>query len=125
MRGHAGRSAALAFSVEAEAIDVPLRSTTVTTVNSMSSRGFAGGIAMGTPGLAKYTLRPGAIAPFVELGPSFRLPTSGLSTHGITVGIGAQVHVKVLKIQPAVRYTRWAQNELENPWRAQTRLSSW
>jgi hypothetical protein len=104
------------FSLEADAIYVPLRSNTVTTVNGAASRPFAGGITTWEfPLLARYTLRTGAVAPFAEVGPSFRLPTSGLSTHGITAGVGAQVHLRVLKIQPAVRYTRWAQNQFGEP----------
>jgi hypothetical protein len=104
------------FSVEAEAIYVPLRSTTVTTINGAQSRGFVGGIATWEfPLLAKYTFGTRTVAPFAEAGPSFRLPTSGLSTRGITAGVGAQVHLRVLKIQPAVRYTRWAQNAFGEP----------
>ena len=99
------------FSVEADAIYAPLRSSTVTTVNGAASRGFVSGIVTWElPLLARYTLHTGPVAPLAEAGPSFRLPTSGLSTHGITVGVGAQIHPGVLKIQPAVRYTRWAQN---------------
>jgi hypothetical protein len=104
------------LSVEADAIYVSLRSTTVTTVNGAASRAFASGFTTWElPLLAGYTLRTGAIAPFAEVGPSFRLPTSGLSTHGITVGLGAQIHPGVLKIRPTVRYTRWAQNAFGEP----------
>ena len=104
------------FSVEADAIYVPLRSTTVTTINGTQSSGFGGGITTWEfPALAKYTFGTRTITPFAETGPSFRLPTSGLSTHGITAGLGAQVHLRVLKIQPAVRYTRWAQNAFGEP----------
>jgi len=99
------------FSAEADAIYVPLHSTTVTTVNGAPSRGYSSGIVTWEfPVLAKYTFQTGNVAPFVEAGPSFRLPTTGLSTRGITAGVGAQVHLRVLKIQPAIRYTRWAQN---------------
>ena len=104
------------FSVEADAIYVPLHSTTINMINGVPSRGFGSGITTWEfPVLAKYTLRSGALAPFAEVGPSFRLPTTGLSTHGITVGVGAQIHPWVLKIQPAVRYTRWAQNAFGEP----------
>ena len=104
------------FSVEADAIYVPLRSTTIATVNGIQSGGFGSGITTWEfPVLAKYTFRAGTIAPFAEAGPSFRLPTTGLSTHGFTAGQGAQVPVKVLKFQPAVRYTRWAQNAFGAP----------
>jgi hypothetical protein len=104
------------LSVEADAIYVPLRSTIVTTVNGVASRPFAGGISTWEfPLLARYTFETGRIAPVVEAGPSFRLPTSGLSTRGVTAGVGAQIRSWGLKIQPAVRYTRWAQNAFGQP----------
>jgi hypothetical protein len=104
------------FSLETDAVYVPLRSSTITTVNGFASRPSASGLTTWEfPLLAKYTLRTGVVAPFAEAGPSFRLPTSGLSTRGITVGVGAQIHSRILKIQPAVRYTRWAQNAFGEP----------
>ena len=104
------------FSVEADAIYAPLRSTVINTVNGAQSHGFSSGIATWElPLLARYTLQTGAVSPFAEVGPSFRLATSGLSTRGITAGVGAHVHLGVLRIQPAVRYTRWAQSAFDEP----------
>ncbi len=65
------------------------------------------------PLLAKYTFRPQAkIRPFAEAGPSFRLAGnlngSNPSMAGMTVGGGFQTNYGVMKISPALRYTRWA-----------------
>ena len=63
------------------------------------------------PVLAKYRVSTGSIRPFVALGPSFRLPKelggSWLSNYGATVGAGVEFPLKMLKIAPTVRYTRW------------------
>jgi hypothetical protein len=63
------------------------------------------------PVLAKYRLSTGSIRPFLALGPSFRLPKelggSWLSNYGATAGAGVEFPLKMLKIAPTVRYTRW------------------
>jgi hypothetical protein len=66
------------------------------------------------PVLAKYRFRPGAIGPFIEGGPSFRLATSGLSTFGATAGAGVQFHRGPVHIAPGVRYTRWQASAFPN-----------
>jgi len=60
------------------------------------------------PLLLKYTFRAGVMNPFVELGPSF-LPSQSRQ-HGITAGAGAEMNLGSMKVAPAVRYNRWADN---------------
>jgi hypothetical protein len=45
--------------------------------------------------------------PFVEGGPSFRLPEEYLATHGVTAGAGVEMHWRALHIAPEFRYTYW------------------
>jgi len=63
------------------------------------------------PVLAKYKLPVAAVKTFVEVGPSFRatgnLNGKDPSHYGITGGLGAEAHLRKLKISPTVRYTRW------------------
>jgi hypothetical protein len=63
---------------------------------------------LGIPVLAKYRFRFGKINPYVEAGPSFRLPVVGLSDEGATAGISVEMHRRALHIAPALPYTRWA-----------------
>lgn len=64
------------------------------------------------PVLTKYTLATGALMPFVEGGPSFRvtgnLNSTNPSHYGATMGVGTNIRLRRFKIAPAVRYTRWA-----------------
>jgi hypothetical protein len=64
------------------------------------------------PVLAKYTLSSRGGRPFVEGGPSFRLAgnlnSANPSHHGLTLGAGAGVRLRRLKIAPGIRYTYWA-----------------
>jgi hypothetical protein len=66
------------------------------------------------PILAKYRFAFRGVTPFVEAGPSFRttgnLNSANPSHHGITAGLGVEMHVHRLNIAPAVRYTRWAED---------------
>ena len=63
------------------------------------------------PVLAKYrfpaSLEKPPVRPFLELGPSFRLPQglTGVSHYGITAGAGVEFTLRRLKIAPAFRYT--------------------
>jgi hypothetical protein len=97
------------FSVEVDAIYRPLRTETVTTFNGMKSDPFPGSNATWEiPVMAKYRFAMGLIRPFVEAGPSFRLPANNLSNYGFTAGAGIEMHLRMLKIAPSLRYTRWA-----------------
>lgn len=62
------------------------------------------------PVLAKYKFSlplVGTIAkPFVEAGPSFRIPQT-VTNFGVAAGVGVEMGWKMLKIAPGVRYTRW------------------
>ncbi len=63
------------------------------------------------PVLAKYRLRGRSTTPFVEAGPSFRLPQDAngpLSTYGLVVGAGVDIRVGRIRIAPVLRYTHWA-----------------
>jgi hypothetical protein len=63
------------------------------------------------------------MTPFVELGPSFRLPQDAngpLSTYGLAAGAGVEIHMGRIRIGPVLRYTHRAsdrtgatQNQLE------------
>ena len=63
------------------------------------------------PVLLKYRFSTGSVRPFLAMGPSFRLPKeiagAWLSNYGATVGAGVEIPLKMLKIAPTVRYTRW------------------
>jgi hypothetical protein len=70
------------------------------------------------PVLAKYKFEIGRFKPFVETGPSLRLPVNDggeLSIYGITAGGGVEVHWRKLKIAPGVHYTRWAEQSSPVP----------
>ncbi len=81
------------------------------------------------PVLAKYKVRLlHRVRPFAELGPSFRLdgnfngPTP--SHFGVTGGAGLEAALGKLKISPAIRYTRWAEERSpRNAFRAATFLN--
>jgi hypothetical protein len=64
------------------------------------------------PVLAKYSFLLSRAEPVVELGPSFRLPQvvngGQISTYGVTGGVGLEVHLFRLRIEPQLRFTHWA-----------------
>jgi len=65
------------------------------------------------PVLAKYRFSvpfEKSFRPFLELGPSFRLPQGlyGASHYGVAAGAGIEAHVGPLKIAPTFRFTQWA-----------------
>jgi hypothetical protein len=70
------------------------------------------------PVLFKY--RAPALAlnlrPIFEVGPSFRVASNlndtSPSNHGITAGGGLEAPVRMLRIAPVFRYTRWAQDRV-------------
>ena len=101
------------FSIEANALSRSRHYNTVVTGGprqvSRSSSSWAEPWEF--PVLAKYRLSTGSIRPFLALGPSFRLPKEiggmWLSNYGATVGAGVEIALKMLKIAPTVRYTRW------------------
>lgn len=70
------------------------------------------------PALAKYKFGTRWVKPFVEAGPSFRLPVkldgAHLSTYAVTAGAGVEAHWRRLKISPSIRFTHWG-SETGNP----------
>ena len=98
------------FSVELDALHKPLRSQDWMVLDNgvqYPPRTSTGAATWQFPVLAKYRIRWGRTAPFVEGGPSFRLPQWDLSTHGVTAGAGVEMRLGPLKFAPAVRWTRW------------------
>jgi hypothetical protein len=105
---------AYGISVEADAIDRPMR--------SRESQTYGNGMALSPqnssvttwqfPVLGKYRFAVGRIKPFAEAGPSFRTigDLTGASRHGVTAGAGVETHLSRLTIAPAVRFTHWGDN---------------
>ncbi|MDP9171313.1 MAG: porin family protein, partial [Acidobacteriota bacterium] len=75
------------------------------------------------PILAKYRFALSRVRPFIEAGPSFRttgnLNGTNPSHYGFTAGAGVEMHLKQLNVAPVLRYTRWAEDEI-NPYQAQS-----
>jgi hypothetical protein len=102
------------LSVEVDALYHPLRyfaKTNLSDGSLISTSTFNEAITWEFPTLAKYRFPVRSITPFVELGPSFRLPQDAngpLSTTGVTAGAGIESHFRGITIAPAFRYTHWA-----------------
>lgn len=68
------------------------------------------------PVLGKYRFQWSRVTPFIEAGPSFRtagnLNGSNPSHYGVTAGAGVEMHVRGWAIAPALRYTRWANDNM-------------
>jgi len=66
------------------------------------------------PVLAKYGWGRSRWTPFAEGGPSFRLAGNlngyNPSHYGITLGSGMETRTHGIRLAPALRYTRWAQD---------------
>lgn len=98
------------FAVEGDALHQPLHIDFQSTINGHETPvQVATNIEWNFPVLAKYRHRMRVATPFAELGPSFRLPqgVTGASHYGLTAGLGAELHLRRLKIAPGLRYTRW------------------
>jgi hypothetical protein len=100
------------FSVEIDALHRPVTSTSEIAFSDGSRiRGNDSGVTWEFPVLAKYRLPIRRIAPFIELGPSFRLPQGELtfsSPFGVAAGTGVEFRLRQMKVAPAIRDTRWA-----------------
>jgi hypothetical protein len=110
--------------LEIDALYHPLRYHGETTLNGTltSSTTFNEAITWDFPVLGKYKFPLGRLRPFLEAGPSFRLPQNmnGLSTTGVATGAGLEASVRVLKLAPTFRFVHWAadstratQNQME------------
>ncbi len=101
----------LGLGIEADALYHPLNLTTqmanpagtFQTSRTVSSWEF--------PILGKFHFLPlPLIKPYAEAGPSFRAlgnAASYLSNSGFTVGLGVEIKISRLRIEPDIRYTRW------------------
>jgi hypothetical protein len=102
------------FSLEAAAVYRPVRSLFQEILSNGQKyvSGVGTNITWEFPVLAKYRF-PSPFEkyfkPFVELGPSFRLPQGlyGASHYGVAAGAGVEARVGPLKIAPAFRFTQW------------------
>jgi hypothetical protein len=98
------------LAVEIDALHKPLRDKYWIVYDSGAKSPTVSGTPAVTwqfPVLAKYRVRWKNTNPFVEAGPSFRLPQWSLATHGATGGAGVELYLRALRISPAVRFTHW------------------
>ena len=100
------------LSVEADGLYRPLTQTTTNTVASLGTFTTSRTInSWEFPILAKYKFSMPLVSPFVEAGPSFRhlarFYGDLLAKAGFTAGVGADLHLGPLHIDPQIRYTRW------------------
>lgn len=102
------------FSVEVDGLYRPFQANIISQHTEFGESRFEFAIVTWQiPTLVKYRLQPERkIQPVIEAGPSFRLSGNlngyNPSRYGMTVGGGAEVYYKALKIGPVLRYTRWA-----------------
>jgi hypothetical protein len=69
------------------------------------------------PVLLRYRFSGGAVQPFVEAGPSFRLPQDlggNLSTVGVTAGTGLRFKWRGVNFEPGLRFSHWGSTKLRN-----------
>jgi hypothetical protein len=98
-----------------------------------SNIGITGGSTWQFPLVAKYKLLKGPVRPYIEAGASFSRISSyssasedfshqlnygyllRLSNYGPSLGIGAEVKLRFLRISPEIRYTYWALTDIAGP----------
>jgi hypothetical protein len=110
-----GVTGAFAFtpnlSVQVDAVYHRLLVEGISNSNGVASVPFtSGNSSWEIPVLAQWKFASSLLAPFVEAGPSFRLPSGNLSNFGAAAGIGVEGHFGALKIAPLIRYTRWGES---------------
>ncbi len=113
------------FAVEVGALHRPIGRTELGTsaVYGRIHRGTSRDVTWVFPVLAKYRFAVRGPAPFIALGPSFRMRQSlkESSPYGLAAAVGLEMRVGPMKIAPAFRYTRWGTNRLPGwPRRNQT-----
>lgn len=122
VEGQMGRN----FSVELNVLHRPMKAAVVYTEflpdgNTRSSRDELTAVrAWEFPLLLKYTFPgsklSGRLRPFVEVGPSFRTQEdasgSEPSQYGFSAGAGLAYHWRRFKVEPTLRYTRWARESI-------------
>ena len=108
----------LHLSVEIDALYRPLNFTSAVVIPDGSLNSVAPNtvVTWAFPILGKYSFPLHGVAPFVEVGPSFRtsgnLNGASPSNHGFTLGVGVEGRLRKLRIAPRVRYTRWAADDI-------------
>ena len=100
------------LSVEADGLYRPLTQTGTNTVIPLGTYTYSRTInSWEFPALVKYKFPIPLVRPFVEAGPSFRHVGQYfgnlLSEKGFTAGVGADLHLGPVHVDPQVRYTRW------------------
>ena len=101
------------LSIETDAIYRPVGATYITSYNNGARmRSDSRFITWEFPVLAKYRLDYRRFAPFVGVGPNFRLTQSltSSSPYGVMAAAGIEFRVGSAKISPSVRYTHWGRD---------------
>jgi hypothetical protein len=101
------------LSVETDAVYRPVHATHITTYNNGTrTRSGFDFLTWEFPVLAKYRLGYRKFAPFVGLGPNFRLTQSltSSSPYGVMAAAGIEFRIGSAKIAPSVRYTHWGRD---------------
>jgi hypothetical protein len=99
------------LSLELDVLHKPLRDqvrSVLSNGTTYPARAYTDATTWQFPILAKYRLSAGGLRPFLEGGPSFRMPNGYLATHGATGGVGVETRWRAIRVAPAVRFTRWA-----------------
>ena len=95
------------FSLETDAIHRPVQQNFTQTGSGIYSSSLT---TWQIPVLAKYQLPWQLLGktfrPFIEAGPSFRIPPS-FSHYGATTGLGVSARFHGVTVSPAIRYSRW------------------
>lgn len=107
------------LALEADAIERTWRGTTQEGAASAVSTSYQ---TWELPLLARYKLGPKEsrrMQPFFEAGPALRtrgdLAAAEVARHGVTAGAGMEGRLGRVRIAPMVRFTRWAQPEIQLP----------
>lgn len=114
------------FSIEANGLYRPFRTDRISESPVFGESHFEFTVVTWQfPALVKYSLRPESrIQPVLEAGPSFRLSGNlngaNPSSFGFTAGGGFQTFYQALKLSPALRYMRWAEDSNPYPWAFRT-----
>jgi hypothetical protein len=102
----------LGFSVEADGLYHPLNLVQQINTGTTVFHNPYKFMSWEFPVLGKYHfLRLPVAKPYVEAGPSFRATSSSVSNYfskaGLAFGVGIELRLSRLRIEPEFRYTRW------------------
>ena len=110
----------LGLGVEADALYHPLNLTQQIYIAppAVNAGNFQSSITVNSwefPILGKFHFLPlPLVKPYIEAGPSFRAlanAASHFSSSGFTIGVGLELKISRLRIEPDIRYTRWGSDE--------------